>query len=238
MKVILNVDDYGYTKSQIDGTIYAFQNGVVTSTTCLANSRDELMEYASLKAKENPELGIGCHLVLTLGECLTKGKTICEANGVFKHVSLEELEKEDPEEIYLEFKAQIERFIKFFGKKPTHLDSHHYDYGLMNGNFMRGILETLTEEYEINKGRGFNPDVLYVGELYNEFTIENFKKVLISKLNNKTLCVEQACHACFVDQEMFEKSSYTYQRVQELKVVTSNEIKEFYKENNIEKAHY
>lgn len=238
MKVILNVDDYGYTKSQIDGTIYAYQNGVVTSTTCLANSRDELMEYAAFQAKENPGLGIGCHLVLTLGECLTKGKTICEPDGTFKHVSLAELESMDPNEVYLEFKAQIERFIKYFGKKPTHLDSHHYDYGLMNGNFMRSILQRLTEEYGLNQGRGFNPDVLYVGELYNEFTYENFTNMLLAKLANGTLCVEQACHACFVDQEMYEKSSYTYQRIQELKVVTSEQIKQFYKEHNIEKVHY
>ena len=174
MKVIVNVDDYCYTKAQIDGTIYAYQNGVITSTTCMAHMRDELLEYGVQKSKENPGLGIGCHLTLTYGKPLTVNKTLTHPSGRFFKQSEIDFASLDPNEVYEEFKAQIERFIKYFGKKPTHLDSHHYDYGLMNGNFMRSILQRLTEEYGLNQGRGFNPDVLYVGELYNEFTYENF----------------------------------------------------------------
>lgn len=238
MKVILNVDDYGYTKSQIDGTIYAYQNGVVTSTTCLANSRDELMEYAALKAKENPGLGIGCHLVLTLGECLTKGKTICEPDGTFRHVSLAELESMDPNEVYLEFKAQIERFIKFFGRKPTHLDSHHVGYPRMDTIGMRNIVERLRKEYDLPLGRHVSKDVLYAGSPYGHFTYESFTEIINNYLNEGVGCIEIGCHASFVDQEMYENSSYNYQRLQELKVLTSPEVKKFYEDNHIEKAHY
>ena len=41
MKIVVNVDDYGFTKSEVDGVIYAYQNGVVSSTTCMANMSDE-----------------------------------------------------------------------------------------------------------------------------------------------------------------------------------------------------
>ena len=239
IKVVVNVDDYGYTKSQIDGTIYGYQHGVISSTTCLANSRDELMEYAAQKAKENPGLGIGCHLVLTLGECLTKGKTICDENGMFtKHV-IEDYEKMDREEIYQEFKAQIERFIKFFGKKPTHLDGHHRTYGVMTVNRINEIVWQLTEEYGLAKGRQFSDDIVYIGCLYNNLTIENFENAIMDAYHGDGCkFMEHACHVAFVDEELFTKSSYNYQRVQELKVLTSPEILQFYKDNNIERATY
>jgi len=238
MKVIVNVDDYGYTKSQIDGVIYGYQNGVISSTTCLANCRDELMEYAAKKAKENPGLGIGCHLVLTLGESLTKGKTICDENGMFAKHNGPDFEKMDRDEIYAEFKAQIERFIKYFGKKPTHLDGHHHTYGIMTVNRINEIVWKLTEEYGLADGRQFSKEVNYIGDLYNCFTIEGFKTALKDAMSLNLHVVEHACHAAFVDEEMFEKSSYNYQRIQELKVLVSPEIKEFYKQMGLERATY
>ena len=238
MKVILNVDDYGYTKSQVDGVIYGYQNGAVTSTTCLANVRDELMEYAAAKAKENPGLGIGCHLVLTLGECLTKGKTICKPDGTFYKQDEIDYEKMDREEIYQEFKAQIERFIKYFGKKPTHLDGHHRTYGMMDTNNIKEIVFRLTKEYGLSDGRGFNDHVYYAGDLYNRFTATNFEQVIGEAYHNGIDCIEQACHVAFVDEELFTKSSYNYQRVMELKEICSQEIKDFYTKYNIEKVHY
>ena len=238
MKVVLNIDDYCYSRSQIEGTIYAYQNGVVSSTTCMANMRDELLEYGVQKSKENPGLAIGCHLNLTYGKPLTKNKTLTHPSGRFFKSNEIDYAALDQEEIYQEFKAQIERFIKFFGRKPTHLDSHHRGYPIMSTNNIRYIVERLENEYGLPRGRRSSRDVIFKGELYNEFTIENFEKVLLESIDSGLDCIEQACHAAFVDQEMYENTSYTYQRVQELKVVTSEEIKQFYKDHNIERAHY
>lgn len=238
MKVVLNVDDYCFSKSQIEGTIFAYQNGVVSSTTCMANMRDELLELGAKKANENPGLGIGCHLNLTYGYPVTKNKTLTAPDGKLwssKNIDYMAL---DQDEIYNEFKAQIDRFIMFFKKKPTHLDSHHRGYPIMSTNNIRYIVERLENEYGLPRGRRSSREVIFKGELFNEFTIENFEKVLLESLDSGLDCIEQACHAAFVDKEMFEGTSYTYQRVQELEVVTSNEIKEFYRLHNIERAHY
>ena len=51
MKVVLNIDDYCFSKSQIEGTIYAYQNGVASSTTCMANMPDELLEKIYIDKK-------------------------------------------------------------------------------------------------------------------------------------------------------------------------------------------
>ena len=64
MKICFNIDDYGYSKSQIDGTIYAFKNGLVKSTTALMVVKDEFINYGVEKSKENPELAIVFHFLM------------------------------------------------------------------------------------------------------------------------------------------------------------------------------
>lgn len=64
-KVIINADDFGYSAAVNAGIIKAYQDGVLTSTTLMANmsGRDGAIQLA----KENQGLGVGGHLVLTCG---------------------------------------------------------------------------------------------------------------------------------------------------------------------------
>ena len=50
------------------------------------------------------------------------------------------------EELYQEWKAQIEKFIKIMGHKPTHLDSHHHVH-LLKSN--RDVVLKLAHEYDL-----------------------------------------------------------------------------------------
>ena len=238
MKVVVNVDDYCLTKSQIDGTIFAYQHGVVTSTSCLVTQRDELLEYGALKSQENPGLGVGLHLTLTLGECLTKGKTICKPDGTFYKQNDVDWDNLDEEEIYQEFKAQMERFIKFFGRKPDHIDSHHKTFGICDFSNIRHIDRRIADEYGIKDIRGASKNIIYLGSPYGHFNYESFTKLIDDAMDTGMEYIEIGCHAAFVDEELFEKSSYNYQRIQELKVLTSQEVLDYYKANNIIKATY
>ena len=237
MKAVFNIDDYCYTKSQIDGTIYAYQNGIVTSTTCLTVVRDELLEYGVLKSKENPGLAIGCHLTLSVsgGHAISDGKTICKEDRSFYKQGTIDYNTMDPEEVYQEYKAQIERFIKFFGRKPDHLD-HHHGLHIHNACLLPHV-QRLAEEYGIPY-RYPNGEVNYLGCLYHEYTLENAEKLLLERKAAGDEKVELACHAAFVDQEMLELSSYNSERIEELKVVTNPEYKKFLEENGIERASY
>lgn len=239
MKLCFNTDDYGYTRSQIDGTIYAYQNGVVTSTTMLTNISDENMEYALEKAKENPGLGIGLHLNLTLGKSLTRGVNISDEMGDF--LSRDILEKRwaslDEQEVYQEFKAQIERFIKYFKHNPTHLDSHHYNYILLEETKIKPVIEKLASEYGLDV-RANNERFLYI-EIWDEtFNLENIESIIKDNLEKGVQGIELGNHVAFVDQELFEKSSYHYQRVRELQILCSDEMKDIIKKYKIELAHY
>ena len=63
--VIINADDFGLSPGVNRGILEAFENGVLTSTTLLANL-DHFDEAVQL-AREHPELPVGVHLSLLWG---------------------------------------------------------------------------------------------------------------------------------------------------------------------------
>ena len=124
-KVIINADDFGYSSAVNLGIIKAYKEGILTSTTLMANMPgcDEAINLA----KENPDLGVGGHLVLTCGKPLTKGESFVDGKGDF--YSLTEYKKHrnemSDEEIFQEWSYQID-YLMDHGLKLTHLDSHHH----------------------------------------------------------------------------------------------------------------
>ena len=106
MKLIINGDDLGYTMANTLGIIEAYEHGILRSTMALMNSK-YISEAKNLTERCNG-LGIGVHLTLTLGEALTRSRTLTDENGNFFKGPVAVF-KNDPDydEIYLEWKAQI-----------------------------------------------------------------------------------------------------------------------------------
>lgn len=232
MKVCFNIDDYGYSKSEVDGVIYTFNNGLINSTTALMVVRDELINYGVEKSKENPELAIGCHLCLSYGTPLTNGKTIQTPDGKFYKCNKVDYDTFDEEEVYQEYKAQLDKFIKVYGHKPTHLDHHHniqYKSKHLYNAYVR-----LAKEYDLPY-RDVEGDMPYTGMEYEDINMDVLKKYITNDPNGK---VELACHAAFCDQELYENSSYNSLRVRELVFMCSKQAKDFVKEMGVEIVHY
>jgi len=129
-RLIINSDDYGRTPDISRGIREAHLNGVVTSTTCMMNIPTTAHDVASA-VQETPRLGLGVHLVLTMGRPILPREvvpSIVDANGNhFKYDSfIANVPKLNMEEVKAEWRAQIEAFIKAAGRKPDHLDSHHH----------------------------------------------------------------------------------------------------------------
>lgn len=146
VKVINNADDFGYSNAINYGIIDSYQYGVLTSTTLMANMPG--FEHAVKLAKENPGLGIGVHCTITCGQPVLKThKTIVQEDGNFKPLKfyLDETSVLDQEEVYQEYKAQIEKVIQA-GIQPTHLDSHHHSH-ILKGN--KEIIFRLAKEYDL-----------------------------------------------------------------------------------------
>ena len=103
-------------------------------------------EHGMELIKENPTLRCGVHMTLTCYKPILKDhKTIVDENGnFFRSLSEDLLKNIDLEEVYREFKAQIERVR--VRVEITHLDSHHHVHGT---EFLKPVIERVVP-VEIN----------------------------------------------------------------------------------------
>jgi predicted glycoside hydrolase/deacetylase ChbG (UPF0249 family) len=112
--LIVNADDFGFTRDVNQGIVEAHREGILTSTTLMASGA--AFDDAVRLANENPTLDIGCHLVL-VGEPPFPA-TVAK---LMQALALGRLR------IYDEFAAQVRRILDA-GLKPTHLDTHKHTH--------------------------------------------------------------------------------------------------------------
>jgi len=257
-RLIINSDDYGRTPDISHGIREAHLRGVVTSTTCMMNIPTTAADIA-MALKETPKLGMGVHLVLTMGRPIVTrqaGSSITDENGnFFQYIPLiEHLSSINIDEVKTEWRAQIEAFIRASERKPTHLDSHHHS-SYFSSKLFRGMLE-LAKEYdcairfpftndiqnelkETNKHVAeliseFNPrrpDAFYV-DFYDDGATQQELLRLINQIEDGTS--EIMCHPGHVDGAFAKESVYNSQRERELKILTDPSIKAAIQTHNIE----
>ncbi len=141
-KLIVNADDFGFTRGVNAGIIRAFKSGVLTSTTIMANG--DAFDDAAELARANPRLGVGCHLVIVGGRPVAPAREVASlvnGDGQLPRTLTELMRmliggKVRVEEIEREFRAQIERVVRS-GITPTHLDSHKH------AHTHRGVMQAL-----------------------------------------------------------------------------------------------
>lgn len=132
-RLIVNADDFGFTKGVNSGIVRGFCEGIITSTTIMANA--DAFGDAVERAKQNPTLGVGCHLVLVGGRCVESPHAIpslADSEGRLP-ASLALLTAKllagslREEEIARELRAQVNKIIDA-GIQPTHFDSHKHTH--------------------------------------------------------------------------------------------------------------
>ena len=129
--LIVNADDLGWTDGVNRGIADAHRQGLVTSTSLLANGRafDSSLDVA----RGNPALGVGVHLNLSDGpptaspenvrgllnseNCLEDGPETLLLRIASRSLPLEEIERE--------WDAQIQK-VREAGIHPTHVDGHKH----------------------------------------------------------------------------------------------------------------
>lgn len=130
-RLIVNADDFGLTAGVNRAIVEAGRNGVVTSTTLMANSH-AFGEAASLAKSENT-MGVGCHVVLIDGLPVCDGlQSLVNGAGRFrtglKEFAWAAIQKRIAgEEIQREAEAQI-RKIQAAGVTLTHVDTHKHTH--------------------------------------------------------------------------------------------------------------
>lgn len=132
-ELIVNADDFGFTRGVNEGIVRAHRDGILTSATLMATG--PAFEDAVERARASPALGVGCHLVLTGGFAVAPRKeipTLADRDGRLPR-SLARLVWRvssgmvRTSEIERELRAQIEK-IRGAGLEPTHLDTHKHTH--------------------------------------------------------------------------------------------------------------
>lgn len=182
-KLIVNADDFGLSQGINLGIIEAHKNGIVTSTSIVANGR--FFHQAVEFAKENSKLGVGVHLTLieensilpqtlipnlvSTNQSLPKKHFFLISKVLSKRINLKEIERE--------LRSQIEVCISK-GIYPTHLDSHQHVHMIP---CILDVVIKLAKDYGIQ---------------YIRFPYESFcmgKKTFKLNINFKTLALNLFC---------------------------------------------
>lgn len=233
-KIIINADDFGYCEAVNYGIISAHNNGIVRSTSMMANMPG--VEHGVGLLKENKTLNCGVHMTLSCGRPLLSNlKTIVDKDGFFiRRITDEIIEKMDCDEIYRELCAQIDR-VKGLGIDISHLDSHHHIHTLVS---LKPVVEKIVTKYNLPIRGGFEYNLEYskVVPLIDSFYKENVSEEYFIKNIDEIMkydVVDIMSHPAFLDDYILNSTSYAIDRTKEHKILTSKKVKEFLEKNGL-----
>jgi hypothetical protein len=159
--LIVNADDYGRSPGVSRGIRRAHAEGIVTTTTALANMpgiEDELLRAR----QECPDLGLGLHLNLTLGSPCTSPQAVpalVDDQGHFlrPEALFSRTDPLPPEQVKAEWQAQVQILLRA-GVAIDHLDSHHH-VAVMNREIWQVFLDLAWElDCGVRPSRLSDPD--------------------------------------------------------------------------------
>jgi hopanoid biosynthesis associated protein HpnK len=135
-RLIVNADDFGLTRGVNRAIVEASSDGIVTSSTLMANG--QAFEDAIAHAKSASRLSVGCHVVLvdgapvlggrqasTLSDKKAKNGRFYDRLGAFALRAVSG--RVDADEIEAEVTAQI-RKLQSTGLVVSHLDTHKHTH--------------------------------------------------------------------------------------------------------------
>lgn len=216
MKLIINAEDFGFSKSINQGIVFCLENKLVTSASIMVTA--PYAEEAFSICKEKGFNNIGIHLNLTWGFPLLPAKQIkslVEPNGKFHYMcSMPFYGK------YADAKKELEAQIKKFlnsGLKPTHLDFHHYFCEMPE--IFKAYIE-LAKKYNL-PCRVTNTRCKEIANQYNVKTADAFcnsfhdyyattqtLKALVDNFKTKDITVELMTTPGFIDEYTVRNTSY------------------------------
>jgi predicted glycoside hydrolase/deacetylase ChbG (UPF0249 family) len=129
-QLVVNADDFGFTRDVNQGIVDAHRDGILTATTLMATGA--AFDDAVRLARENPALDVGCHLVLV-------GSPGFPASVPQLVMAIRRME------VYHLLAAQVRKILDA-GIVPTHLDTHKHTHLLPQ---VLDAVARISEEFKI-----------------------------------------------------------------------------------------
>ncbi len=242
IKLIVNADDFGYSKGVNYGIVEAYKNGIVRSTSIMMNM--DYAEHALKLYRDCQSLGLGIHFVLTSFKPLTAAEELVGDSG-YMSPDFKRIENCSEDIIEAELRTQLELLLEW-GYKITHADSHHHVHRIPR---VLKIMSSICQEYglamrivPVQKNLPeFDPEIKTTESFAWDFYDVNATfKVLekIFKRERKCSSLEICTHPAFIDSHLKNHSNYVDGRMRELDILTSDKAKDLVKSYGIELANY
>ncbi len=196
--LVVNADDFGYSRGINRGIAEAHDRGIVTSTSLMVDA-PHAAEAAALAAAR-PGLSVGLHVNFTNEE-----ERLVEFG--------------DPETCRRDLWRQLEAFQRLLGRPPTHLDSHQHVH---RGEVARPIFREAAARLGVHLRD--EPPVLYKGGFYGQWEhgVSDQDKVSVAYLTRFLTeeftegAYELCCHPGYVDPA----ARFVYHRDREWELAT------------------
>jgi len=120
-RLVVNADDFGFTRDVNEGIVEAHRSGILTAATLMANG--QAFHHAVALARGTPSLDVGCHIGLVQGYSVLKPGRRLPATPAALAAALA-LGRFPVEE---EVRAQVREIVEA-GIRPTHIDTHKHTH--------------------------------------------------------------------------------------------------------------
>jgi len=221
-RIVINADDFGFSRAVNYGIVDSHVKGIVNSTTMMMNA--SATKHAVCLAKDTPSLKVGVHLVLTWGKpLLSDVPSLVDESGYFKKQSevYSNPNSIDLHDLEREWTAQIEKFLDA-DITPSHFDSHHHVHGIKE---FYPVVKKLAEKYGIpvRKAGDHFTDVqtltdVFLGDFYGEGVVEDYFDNLLGRVEEGK-SIEVMTHPAYIDDILMNGSSYNKDRLKEVKIL-------------------
>lgn len=232
-KLIINADDFGYSRAVNYGIVDSFRKGVLTSTTLMPNMPG--FSHAVELHREFPGLGIGVHLTLTCGRPICSHLSGLAENDKFHSLSFfRNGGTVDDDALYEEWDAQIKKVIRN-NITPTHLDSHHHAH---SWGAHQDVVIALAKKYDLPVRGNFNKNsqVRHTDWFVDDFDCvgdedfyshpdkgEEYISRLMTSLGHVS-SAEIMCHPAYLDNELLLGSSFVFPRLRQVVFLTQSDF--------------
>lgn len=239
MKLIVRVDDLGFSEAVNYGINKVIREGVVTAVGLMVNMPAAEMGYQLI---QDSPISLGLHVTISSGSPVTSGQlpTLCNAEGTFfssREINGRATDSVDLEEAITEIDGQVQRFKEMTGKKPAYMDGHAvtspvFFKAISQVAKSRGIFDVQfsqkwQKETGISLAKWFKADA---HGLYDPLTylIEDQGAIL-----NKA-CAMVVFHPGFLDQYVLAHSSFTTSRTLEVEALCDPILKRWMRDQQIQ----
>ena len=263
MKLLVQGDDFGFTRGVTFGIVDSIDRGILRNTGLFANMPSA--ELAVSYMADRPQACFGIDFNLVSGPSCSDPATIphlVDENGMFIRSNIrikdprwqtEEGRREmfPWEETYREIRAQYDRFVELTGKKPGYLHGH----SISHEHYVEAIRKVGEEEgvpysSDIREKYNFGSMFQYIGR-GGASTSKHFdpaeqlaKNPLKNILDHKEEILANheyfmiGGHPGFIDDELLGLTSLSLERCKDAAMCQSEELKKWIEENNIELITY